>query len=189
MTSPDTNSRGRPGGRPREMRSSPESRPTTLCSEIRGAHLQLSPSMAAIDSPRTVCCAERADASRCGRRSLPPTGRRGCRNQGRKPWRERPGRARLQWPRACPEGRSRHVLSVSRVDCPRVRSRCGKRRRIRLTCARRSEPDCPDDLVPFVRENLAMNRDSYWMRCRAECRRRLRAGSRSNSMSWSARGR
>ena len=27
---------------------------------------------------------------------------------GQETWRERPGRARLQWPRACPEGRSRH---------------------------------------------------------------------------------
>ena len=36
-----------------------------------------------------------------------------CRDQRRKPWRERPRRARFQWPRACPEGSLTPWLSVS----------------------------------------------------------------------------
>ena len=69
-------------------------------------------------------------------------------------------------------------LPVSRVERRRACVRPGKRLRIRLPCTRRSEPDCPDDLVPFVRGDLAVNCDSYWMLCMVECCRRLRSGSR-----------
>ncbi len=39
--------------------------------------------------------------------------RRQCRDQGRKPWRERPQCAHCQWPCACPEGSLTPWLSVS----------------------------------------------------------------------------
>ena len=42
-----------------------------------------------------------------------PLHRRRCRDQSRKPWRERPRCARWKWPRACPEGSLTPWLSVS----------------------------------------------------------------------------
>ena len=42
-----------------------------------------------------------------------PLSRHRCRDQSRKPWRERPRCARWKWPRACPEGSLTPWLSVS----------------------------------------------------------------------------
>ena len=83
-------------------------------------------------------------------------GRCRCRDQSRKPWRERPRRARSQWPRACPEGSltrwlpvsvsasgGRHLRPVSGGDVGADRG-----------------PDCPDDLGPHFRDMEVTERDS-----------------------------
>ena len=60
-----------------------------------------------------------------------PLRRHRCRDQSRKPWRERPRCARWKWPRACPEGSLTPWLSVScvgRVGRPRAAGRSRSRR-------------------------------------------------------------
>ena len=72
-----------------------------------------------------------------------PLRRHRCRDQSRKPWRERPRCARWKWPRACPEGSLTPWLSVSGVGRPRVAPPCPRKRResVPHMCARESEPD------------------------------------------------
>lgn len=53
-----------------------------------------------------------------GRRCLLPDGGAGCRSGDRRPWRKRPRCTRPKWPRARPEGRSRHGC-LCRCRCPR----------------------------------------------------------------------
>ncbi len=124
LTSPDTHSRGRPGGRPREMRLSPQSRPTSPA--LRSAVLTCN------SRGRWPQLTRHAQfAGRAGRHlsvwAAPFAAHWKARmsQSGQETWRERPGRARLQWPRACPEGSLTPCVSESRVDRPRVRSRCG----------------------------------------------------------------
>ena len=82
-----------------------------------------------------------------------PLRRHRCRDQSRKPWRERPRCAR--WNGPAPVRRVAHAMAVG-VPC-RL-SAClwsvPESPRIRLTCARGSvHRDCPDDLVLFVPGN------------------------------------
>ena len=65
-----------------------------------------------------------------------PLRRRRCRDQGRKPWRERPRCARSQWPRACPEGSLTPWLSLSLSGCRRRQVR--RREAPRVCCIDRA---------------------------------------------------
>lgn len=108
---------------------------------------------------------------------MPPTAECGCRNQGRRSWRERPGRARVQWPRACPEGRSRHGcqcpvsivrVSVAAQEAPMNQADMCATNRTRLSG--RSGPVCPGRSGEQRRLVLDARQ--------ARCCRRLNADSR-----------
>ena len=154
LTSLDTNGRGRPGGRPRKMRLSRGVTPATCGAQIDSA---------ACPSPRWPQLIQRAGfaprarrrlsvwAALCAAHSQVPISR-----SEQEPWRERPRRARLQWPRACPEGSLTPWLSVSMSIVRNVGAcRAESAGESALTCARRSGPDRPDDLARLVPEDLA----------------------------------
>ena len=87
-----------------------------------------------------------------GRRSLPPPTRHQCRNQSRKPWRERPRRAHCQWPCACPEGsltpwQSVPASALMIAPPASTRSVPGAPESVL-----KSGHSRPDDLVLFVRD-------------------------------------
>jgi hypothetical protein len=87
-----------------------------------------------------------------------PLHRRRCRDQRRKPWRERPRYARLKWPRACPEGSLTPWLSLS-LQVVRHSMFGGEKRCVFAAFGRaRCDPDLPEDPVPFVRKILPANR-------------------------------
>ena len=120
-----------------------------------------------------------------------PLRRHRCRDQSRKPWRERPRCARSKWPRACPEGSLTPWLSVSvSVAVIALPVSARKRRESGRRCARGIGRQIrPDDLVPFVREILvhelalvprAMTRLIRRPRCRDRC---PLLGARSESTS------
>ena len=145
LTSPDTDSRGRPGGRPRKSRLSPPSASEKIPPVQRGyrRHPRQHRRTHSLAASSTI----RSRPQHNERRSLPPHCAAQVPRPGQETWRERPRCARSQWPRACPEGSLTPWRSVSRVGRLSVCGRSRNRRESGPHVRAERNADFPDNSI------------------------------------------